>query len=532
MEQGERWWFTVQKKQYIIGYVSGPFFLILLFSFVIITGYQKFSSLLFGDKEDILTKDLWTLANYISVYNQETAKFVTDINTIIQSYINNENIFIQQEKTLERIRDTITSQSEKLLLNDNKKYQQLSSFLSDIKPYQQEIFTYAGANVSKSYLIILQNSSEKRPNWGFFWSFAYIRILHGRIRALHIIDSYLGYKTMPWVTITPPERSRPIYQDQPFGWIASNKFWFTNIDGDNLIQLYNKTFNTDQSTTYIPPELCNDICNRPIDGVIFVKTDVLKSLMPGLDKKTRERQFMNASIDLIRGDNLPNKKEYYLNDSKKFFTTQQNNLLKNFISWFENLTKKYSFGLYIPTISTGLNNLFAQYHLNTIPNDTTLYSRDTNKSFNKIDEFVDKSLIIRDTIGDIIIEQHNNDQINISDLKSWTYTLTLEYDIRVPDQYKDFITSLEQQYKIKLTNRERGILSLQPSVLFEHDNIPRLWATRSQLYYPKNIEITATSWDIFNPVSFDTPFGKGFEYSLETATNNIRKTAIITFTIL
>jgi hypothetical protein len=63
----------------------------------------------------------------------------------------------------------------------------------------------------------------------------------------------------------------------------------------------------------------------------------------------------------------------------------------------------------------------------------------------------------------------------------------------VPEQYKDFITSLEQQYKITLTDRERGILSLQPSTLFDNDNIPRLWATRSQLYYPKNIEITSTS---------------------------------------
>jgi hypothetical protein len=85
---------------------------------------------------------------------------------------------------------------------------------------------------------------------------------------------------MPWVSISPPERSRPIYQDQPFGWIAANKFGFTNIDGDNLIQLYDKTFNSKQSSTYIPPELCKDMCNRPIDGVIFVKTDVLKSLMP------------------------------------------------------------------------------------------------------------------------------------------------------------------------------------------------------------------------------------------------------------
>ena len=81
------------------------------------------------------------------------------------------------------------------------------------------------------------------------------------------------------------------------------------------------------------------------------------------------------------------------------------------------LTTKYSFGIYIPTISPGLNTILSNYKLTTIPNNETIYTRDTNKSFNKIDEFVDKSLIIRDSIGDIIIEQSNNDQIDISQLK-------------------------------------------------------------------------------------------------------------------
>jgi hypothetical protein len=495
------------------------------------TGYQQISSLLFWNKQDIITKDLWTIANYISIYNKETANFVLDINTLVQSYINNDNIFEQEKGTLQRVRDTITDKREKLLLQDNKKYRQLFAFLSDINPYKNELFTYMGANVSKSYLVILQNTSERRPNGWFFWSFAYVRILHGRIRALHMIDSYLWYKTMPWVTISPPDRSRPIYQNQPFWWIASNKFGFTNIDWDHLIQLYNKTFNNPQSHKYIPPEICSDMCNRPIDGIVFVKTEVLKTLMPWLDKKTREWQFMNAAIDLIRGDNLPNKKEYYLSDSKKFFATQQNNLFKSLISWFENLTQKYSFGIYMPSISTELNTIFSKYHLNTIPNSTTIYSRDTNKSFNKIDEFVDKSITIRDKIGDIVVEQVNNDQLDISDLTPWSYTLAIEYTIRVPTQYKDFISSLEKKNNIILTDRERGILSLQPSTLFDNDSIPRLRATRSQLYYPKHIDIIWTSWDLFNPVSFDTPFGHGFEYSLETAQNNIKKTAIIDFII-
>jgi hypothetical protein len=529
MTQWERWWFRPENKESRSRHLSSPFLLMTIISFFILSWYQTFIQLFLGDKKEIITNDFWMLANYISIYNKETALLVNDLNTIIQWYINNQNIFYEQNETLNRIRETIISEWDKLLLEENEKYKQLFLFIKALYPYKDEIFTYMWANVSKSYLIILQNTSEKRPNGWFFWSFAYVRILHGKIRSLHIIDSYLWYKTMPWVTLTPPERSFPIYKNQPFWWIAANKFWFTNIDGDNLIQLYNKTFNSKQSNTYIPPELCNDMCNRPIDGVIFVKTDILKKLIPWLDKKTWERQFMNAAIDLIRGDNLPNKKEYYLRDSKEFFSSQQNNLLRNFVSMFWYITSQYSFWVYIPNISEDLNNILTKYNFTTIPNNTTLYSRDTNKSFNKIDEFVDKTIIIRDHIGDIIKEHNNLDQIDITTLQKWSYTLELTYDINVPDQYKDFISLLERKNNVILTDRERGILSLQPSTLFDNDNIPRLRATRSQLYYPKNINIISTSWDLFNPVLFDTPFWKGFEYSLETAKNHIKKTITINF---
>lgn len=527
----ERWWFKPEKQKTIIWQISGSFLSMLVISFIILMSYQQIRNVMFWDKKDLITNDLGTLATYISIYNKETSAFVQDINTIIQAYLNNENIFDEQNQTLQRIRDTVTSQEDKILLQNNQKYKKIFNFLTDIKPHKEEIFNYMGANVPKSYLIILQNSSEKRPNGWFFGSFAYIRVLHGKIRALHIIDSYLGYKTMPWVTINPPIRSAPIYNNQPFGRIASNKFWFTNIDGDNLIQLYNKTFNDKESETYIPAEICNDMCHRPIDGVIFVKTDILKKLIPWLDKKTREWQFMNASIDIIRGKNLPNKKEYYLNSSKDFFATQQNTLFKNFISMFTQLTDEYSFWIYIPTISTKLNTTLSKYHFNTIPNSTTIYTWDTNKSFNKIDEFVSKTSIIRDHIGDIVYETHNNDQLDIASLQPGEYTLTLEYDLHVPVQYKNFITELETQNKIKLTDRERGILSLQPTITFEENMTPKLRATRSQIYYPRNISITSTTGDLFNPIWFETPFGKWLEYSLETQQNNIRKTAIIWFTI-
>lgn len=528
---GERGRHKPPSKTYFVQFLSLPFLISVGLSFFIFLVYNGLTTVLFWDKHTLIQNDLGTIANYVSIYNKETADVVYNLNSIIQSYIKNENIFETQSGTLTTLRDDVTTKSNQLLLKDNKKYETLLHFLSDLHPYQWEVFAYLGQNTPKSYLVILQNTSEKRPNGWFFWSFAYIRLLHGKIMAFHMIDSYLGYKTMPRVSVTPPIRSAPLYNNQPFWRIAANKFWFTNIDGDILIQLYNKTFNDRQSDTYIPPELCKDMCHRPIEGVIFVKTDTLKKLMPWLDKKTRERQFLNASIDLIRKDNLPNKKEYYLKDSQQFFAQQQNNLTKNFITQFSTLASQYSFGVYIPSISTGLNTILTNYHFTTLPNSTTLYSRDTNKSFNKIDEFVHKTAILRNHIGDIIQEYTDNDQLDISWLTSGSYSLTLEYEINVPEQYKNFISWLETKYTITLTDRERGILSLQPTTLFDTVTTPKLRATKSQLYYPSNMAITYFTWDLFDSFQFQTPFGKCFAYSLETAKNTIKKSLIIDFTL-
>lgn len=489
--------------------------------------YTGFIYLFTTDKKDIIQNDLRTIARYLRIYDRKTANLVRDIDIIIKSYTNGENIFSTEKDTINNVWDTITDQTETLLAH-NEQYRRIAEFLRDINPYKDELMLYLGANVPKSYLVILQNSSEKRPNGWFFWSFAYVRVLQGRIRTIHMIDSYLGYKTMPWIMMNLPSWSYPIYQWVPFGRIASNKFWFTNIDGDNMITLYNNTFSNPESDKYIPPEICQDICHRPIDGVIFVQTNGLKKLVPGLTKKSRERQFMNATVDLRRGEDLPNKKEYYLTDSQNFFLEQDETIVKNFLNQFTAITDNYTFGIYIPTISAWLNEVLTKYNFTTIPNNHTIYARDTNKSYNKIDEFVTKTIRITNLQGDIIHEQENNDQINIQHIANGQYRMEIWYKIAVPAYYKDYIHELTQKNNITLTDRELWILALAPTI--GNDGVQRFRESKSQLYYPNYVWIDNIWWDIYHTF-FETPFGRGIDYGIVTETDNTTKTIDILFTI-
>ena len=138
--------------------------------------YALLSFLFVGDKNDFVQNRLGTVASYLRVYDKDTANAVKDIDTIMKSYNNNENIFATQKDAINRVRAQIVTQTETLLKN-NKQYSRLAYFIEDIYPYKDEIMLYMGENIPKSYLVILQNSSERRPNGGFFGSFAYVRIL-------------------------------------------------------------------------------------------------------------------------------------------------------------------------------------------------------------------------------------------------------------------------------------------------------------------------------------------------------------------
>jgi len=45
-----------------------------------------------------------------------------------------------------------------------EKYTTILNFISDLRPFHEEIMKFLGREQEQQYLIILQNSAEKRPN--------------------------------------------------------------------------------------------------------------------------------------------------------------------------------------------------------------------------------------------------------------------------------------------------------------------------------------------------------------------------------
>lgn len=93
-----------------------------------------------------------------------SASLLKNLNILIQAY--NQpytNIFVDQKEIINSIWEQIHTQTQQLN-QDNPQFARLVSFLDAIYPHKDELLIYLGSNVPKSYLVVLQNSSEKRPN--------------------------------------------------------------------------------------------------------------------------------------------------------------------------------------------------------------------------------------------------------------------------------------------------------------------------------------------------------------------------------
>lgn len=513
-------------------FVSRIYIAFLVMCFSIFSFYSNITNIVFSkDKIDVFKEDLNQIAFYFRNFDKEVSQFIINLDNVVQDYIKWNNVLISREENIDEMRLYIKTHKNYLRKLWFSNYDYLMDFISKARNYKQEIFTLLGKDKPFNYLVLLQNTNEKRPNWWFFWSFAFIRVYQWHIETLEIVDSYypdfIAYNTrlkIPWW-------ANAFLSDSQIWFISANKFWFSDMDGKNIKILYEKMFNETFDMAKVEktmnPDLYDKLLHKNIKWVIFLRSDLIEKLMPWIKNKIWERQFLNASVDLIRKEVRGNKKELYIREVKEFFDQNKESLAKNFVNHFQDILDQNMFSLYLSNVSTGLSSFIQSSNLQTTFSPNTIYAWDINNSFNKVDWFVNKRIQIKNTIGDVLLEKYG-DILSIKDLPAWIYDMQISYVLDIPKEYFDFIASLEKKYWITLTEREKSILALQPA-RYEPDLVDKRWETKATVYFPLNIDILDVQWEMFNNKYFVAPFANGLFYQMRINDNHSGKSLSIKF---
>jgi hypothetical protein len=511
---------------------------LLVLAFCFFALYSNVTKMVLSpSKLDIFTKDLNQLATYFLPVDREVSQKLITLDSIVQEYLQGENVLQTKAPEIEELRTYIVTHRAYLSQLGFKNYDAVMNFLAEAYAYRDEVFLLLGKNQPFNYLVLLQNGNEKRPNGGFFGSFAFVTLEGGHIIHLEIIDSYLPDYLAPTTRIQLPSWFASTFGEERAGFIAGNKFGFTDMDGKNIKTLYEKIFNLEfqqeRVEQMLQPAQRELLHEKYIKGVIFLDSDLLSALLPSFTEKAREWQFLNASIDLIRGEVRSNKKELYIQQVLSYFDANKFTLIKNLINRREEVLSKRYVHLFLSNTTPDLHSFLVQHHLNTPYATGNLYLWDVNTAFNKSDGFVTKSIQMFPLKNEGAIERaegivSSSDIVEIAHLSAGTYRLQIDYDFSVPEYYIKFIESLTKKYDITLTPREQDILVLGP-VQYENKPTPRWRETRGIVYFPFHRKVVNVQGDSSAFSEFQSDFAKGLVYRVSTNQNPSTKQVMIDF---
>ncbi len=154
-----------KSRKYYLNYLNGTFLILIMLCFIIFTFFAKISNMMFSkNKIDVFKEDLGQIAFYMRTIDKELSKFLVTLDEIVQSYQKGENIFITKEKEIDECLQYIEENKEYLKKVGFSNYEGIINLLSDLKKHKKEIFELLGKDKPFNYLVILQNTNEKRPN--------------------------------------------------------------------------------------------------------------------------------------------------------------------------------------------------------------------------------------------------------------------------------------------------------------------------------------------------------------------------------
>jgi len=527
---------TPKKKRQLPPVQFFIYSLLFLIFFRIFSLYSNITNILFWwSALDIFTKDLQTLSIYFLPIDKEVSHELYTLDTIVQSYMRWENIFKTKKPEIEEVRYYIINNQNYLSSLWFQRYESLMKFLSDLYDHREEVYALFWENFSYNYLIPLQNGNEKRPNGWFFGSFAFVTISWWHIENLEVIDSYLADYIAPKSRLNLPEWYSKYFGEYQLWFVAGNKFWFTDMDWKNMKILYEKAFNEDYEEDKVREMYSGEqwrlLHDKYIKWVIFLDSNLLEELLPWFSDKMREWQFINASIDIIRGEERGNKKELYISEVLDYFFKNSTTISKNLINNRDEVLDKRYIQIYLSDmfVSQWFRDMIARNNLNTKFEWWKIYARDVNIANNKSDDFLTKRLKLYSSTWELITSQQN-EVLSLADLPVGEYQLVIDYYFFVPESYRNFIRGLEKKYGIGITPREEWILVLSPVNHYDW-NPERMWREKWMVYYPRNMEITSVQWDVEDINYFKSDFAQGLNYTLRTVKTEDQKQAVINFRI-
>ena len=507
--------------------------LFLLISFCIFSLFSHIFLFLFSDnKVDFFVHELSQVATYFLPVDKTLSQKILILDEVIKDYQAGENVLQTKKQEIFDLWKYITDNKIYLTKLGFTNYESIMNLLSEAYEYREEIFNLLGENQTFNYLILLENANEKRPNGWFFGSFVFVKLSWGHIKELQVIDSYLPDYVAPKTRIPLPEWYQKLYDVDEVGFIAGNKFWFTDRDGKNIKTLYelifNKEYDPDRVKLFFEPEKWTMLHNQYIKGVIFLNSSLLSDFLPWFQEKAREWQFTNASVDLIRGENRSNKKEMYLKDVVEYFNNNTKGILKNLILHREKILDKKYLQFYFSNISEDFHQFLQKKQLNTFFSEDKMFFRNTNLSTNKSDGFVKKNVQLFDLTSQKILFSTENSVLDLTQLSSWNYMIQIDYDFNIPERYFNFIKKLETKYGITLWEREKFILLMSP--LQDQDSYWR--KTRELIYYPPQMTFLSAEGNFKNLRKSSTDhWAQILVYDTQIEKNNTTKQVRLFFSL-